>query len=94
MAIAVDYGFRDFQKIKSHQALAYLRTRGDFDAFVANNYRVVDQLPEPQPDILSEIENFDPLILDRLEDLGELLDKGDLTREQFETQKRKILGHE
>ena len=91
---AVANGFQDFNKIKTHQALAFLRSRSDYDAFVANNYRVVSQLPEPKENLIEEIQKFDPLVLDKLEDLGNMLESGELTREQFDEQKRKILGHE
>jgi len=91
---AVEYGFRDFKKVETHQALEYLRARSDFRSFVDNGYKVVAQLPEPQSDLIEELNNFNPGILDKIELLGEKLESGELSREEFEQEKRKILGHE
>ena len=39
-----EFGFKDFRKIKAHDAFAYLRIQDEFDEFAANGYR----LPPPQ----------------------------------------------
>ena len=90
---AVAYGFNDFERIRTHEALSVLRQRDDFESFVANGYQRVAQLPLPQKeDILQELNTFNPETLDRLELLGDQLEKGELSREQFEEEKRKLLG--
>lgn len=86
---AVDYGFDDFQRIKEHDALAFLRIQPQFDQFEANGFRMAPQLEAPKEDLLSSA-NVD--LLDQLKRLGELRDKGLLTEEEFVAQKKKLLG--
>ena len=90
---AISVGFDDFDRIAKHEALSELREHPDYEAFVENGYRVVSKLPPPKEDVLEALQKFNPEVLDRLEELGDLLDKGELTREEFEVQKRQILGH-
>ncbi len=94
---AVSLGFRDLEKIKTHNALAFLRSQPEYELFVDNDYRKVEPLPqpEPKPDLLSTIptkkEKEDDL-LEQIVKLGELRDQGILTEEEFAEQKKKILG--
>ena len=89
---AVEFGFDDFDKIHDHDALAYLRTSGEFDQFVANNYRKIGKVAAPKEDLLS---TPTPLmsgdILEKIASLGELRDKGFLTEEEFAMQKKRLL---
>ncbi len=88
---AVKLGFRDFQKIKEHHALAYLRIQDGFDDFEENGFRLPRPVPtaeEPADDLL----NTKPDLLDQLNKLGELRNKGLLTEVEFEQQKKKLLG--
>lgn len=89
---AVSLGFKEFSKIKEHDALAYLRIQKEFDNFENNNYRIPKKSislkkEEPKEDLLST----QPDLLDQLKKLGELKDKGLLTEEEFTAQKRKLL---
>jgi tetratricopeptide (TPR) repeat protein len=102
---AVEYGFDATKKIHSHTALAYLRTHPDFDSFVENGFKIIKALPTPQENILdTKPENVqadeveDKLKLDEEDDLltqiaklGDLLEKGVLTQEEFALQKQKLL---
>lgn len=93
---AVASGFKDFQKIETHDALSYLRTQPQFEAFAANGFRqpvkVADSTPPPtQPSIFDDVEPG-PDFLEQIVKLGDLRDKGILTEEEFAMQKRKILG--
>lgn len=45
---AVAYGFNDFEKIKSHEALAYIRIQDEFAAFAENNFRLISKDAPPQ----------------------------------------------
>lgn len=90
---AVEYGFWDFEKIHEHEALEYIRNTEAFDSFVANDYRLVQELPSPQEDLL-ESEPSGPDLLDQIANLGELMEKGVITREEFNEQKRKLLDGE
>ena len=90
---AVEYGFWDFEKIHEHEALEYVRSTDAFDSFVANDYRLVQELPSPEEDLL-ESRRAEPDLLDQIANLGELMDRGVITREEFDEQKRKLLDGE
>ncbi len=103
---AVEFGFVDFKKIMEHDALAYLRIQDEFDIFKKNGYRLNVAPPPPIPapvDTESKEEsntaepegdllNKNDILLDQIKRLGELREKGLLTEEEFEIQKRKLLG--
>jgi tetratricopeptide (TPR) repeat protein len=93
---AIESGFSDISKIHSHQALSFIRKQPEFEAFVANGYRVVKQLPVPQPNILDTTPlnlNESPRdVLDEVLHLGDLREKGLITEEEFVLQKKKLLG--
>lgn len=105
LAASVSNGFDASKKIQSHNALAYLRTHPEFDQFVANGYKVVKALPTPEENLLeqksptsdSEIDISDMFdeegddLLSQISKLGDLLDKGILTQEEFAVQKQKLL---
>lgn len=90
---AIENGFSDISKIQSHKALAYLRKQPEFESFVANGYRIIKQLPEPQPNLLDTQSNAAPKdVLDEVLHLGDLREKGLITEEEFVAQKRKLLS--
>ncbi len=88
---AVKYGLNDRRAIVTEPTLQYLRDQPEYPAFADNNFQMPAALPEPQDDLLAS-DTFDPLVLDKIEQLGEKLERGDLSRKEFEIQKRKILG--
>ena len=97
---AVSSGFNQVDKIHTHDALAFLRTQASFDDFVRNDYRQLQELPAPQPDLLAEkqtatSDSIDTStdLLEQIRKLGELRDKGILTEAEFTKQKKKILNH-
>jgi len=84
---AVENGFSDFEKIKEHDALAYLRIQDNFEEFEENGYRLESSTKEetpPPPEISGNL-------LEQIKRLGELKEKGFLTSEEFVEQKRKLL---
>ncbi|MDH3649701.1 MAG: NINE protein, partial [Saprospiraceae bacterium] len=81
---AVSLGFDDFERIEEDQALIYLRAQPEYGAYKANNYQHVEALPAPQPDLLDATDRFNPAILEKIELLGDRMEKGELSREQFE----------
>jgi len=99
---AVELGFNDFTKIKEHDALAYVRIQPTFDAFERNGFKLVKSLEQPKEDLLNPVVKKQPAqdnstpttadLLEQLRKLGELKEKGLLTMEEFEAQKRKLLG--
>lgn len=81
---AVEYGFTDFNRLQTHDALAYLRIQNGWQAFVKAGYRQNNDL-----DLPTETQRTD--LLEQLRQLGELREKGLLTPEEFNAQKRKLL---
>jgi class 3 adenylate cyclase len=92
LAMAVESGFTDYDRILNHEALSFLRHRDDFKAFQQNGYRIVQQLsPGTAPDTLELREDSRESILDQLEHLGDKLERGELSRDEFDTEKKKLL---
>ena len=87
---AVEYGFKDFKKIKEHPALAYLRIQEEFDSFEQNGFKSPNTAGKPAE--IEDLLNTEPNLLDQLKKLGELREKGLLTEKEFDEQKRKLLG--
>ncbi|MEM9821177.1 MAG: NINE protein [Bacteroidota bacterium] len=88
---AVELGFVDFEKIKTHDALAFLRIQDEFDEFAQKGYRLSsasDSTPEAKQEDLAQTSD----LLEQLNKLGSLRDKGLLTEEEFQVQKKKLLG--
>lgn len=84
---AVNLGFKDLNKIKTHDAFAYIRIQDDFAAFEKNGFRLTSKMDIPQGEDV-----VDPLLLERLKKLAELRDRGILTEAEFLVQKEKLLG--
>ena len=85
---AVEHGFVDFEKIKTHDALAFVRIQDEFDTFVKNGYRLGNDTTSSSP----IVEAPKPDLLEQLRQLGELREKGLLTDEEFAVQKKRLLG--
>jgi class 3 adenylate cyclase/tetratricopeptide (TPR) repeat protein len=89
---AVEFGLSDKEKIKTHDALAFLRSREEWDDFVDNDYKLLKALPEPDTELsLEKRLDYDFEKIDLLEQLGEKLEKGELSQEEFEVEKKKLL---
>lgn len=105
---AVAFGFDDFERLNTHDALAYTRVQPGFEAFVNNQYRLAPEAPaaEAQQNTASNSASVDPLndqadlttvntntdLLDQLQQLGRLRERGLLSEAEFVAQKRKLLG--
>ncbi|MEM9836020.1 MAG: NINE protein [Bacteroidota bacterium] len=104
---AVAFGFDDLERIREHDALAYLRIQPEFIKFQDNNYSLGaaptvtadTETTAPAQDLLSQQPpssdapprtNND--LLDQLQRLGQLREKGLLTEAEFAAQKKKLLG--
>jgi tetratricopeptide (TPR) repeat protein len=82
---AVALGFKDFEKIKTHDALAYIRIQDEFESFEKNNFRLGGNTS-------AQRSGGDTVLLEQLAKLAELREKGLLTEEEFAFQKKKLLG--
>lgn len=91
---AVALGFEDFARIRNHDSLAYLRIQDSYLDFERNNFRLTAVVPPPEPAV--EEEKQEPPIsddlLDQLQRLAALREKGLLTEKEFADQKRRLLG--
>lgn len=90
LAKAVEYGLVDFEKIKTHDALAYIRIQDEFEAFVKSGYNWPLQQGASNQQADDLITNK-PDLLEQLKQLGALRDKGLLTQEEFLAQKEKLM---
>lgn len=91
LELAVKGGLDDYSMIQEHAGLSYIRRLEEFETFVNNGYKRPSQLPSPEANIIEDFDTFNPAILDKIEDLGMKLENGELSREEFEEQKRQIL---
>lgn len=90
---AVEYGFRDFDRIRKHDALAYLRIQDKFESFADNNFRLPPDAPQTKAKQPAEDKLIleKPDLLEQLNKLAELRDKGLLSEEEFNDQKRLLM---
>lgn len=86
---AVEYGFTDFDKIRTHDDLAYVRIQPQFDEFAAAGFRLSHSTPEPQS--ANQTTPQDDKLLSQLKRLAELRDKGLITEHEFVAEKEKLM---
>jgi TM2 domain-containing membrane protein YozV len=90
---AVSLGFNDFEKIKSHDDLAYVRIQDRFDEFQDNGFRMRSsksvESPVEEKNTREEIVQ-DDVLLSQLKRLSELRDRGLLSEQEFITEKKKL----
>lgn len=85
---AIQFGFKDKDKILQKDAFAYLRIQTDFDSFKANGYKVARQksIKPPIDDLLQ-----DDVLLSQLNKLKDLRSRGLLSEKEFIYEKEKLL---
>ncbi|HLF62485.1 MAG TPA: NINE protein [Saprospiraceae bacterium] len=86
---AVENGFTDFDKIRTHDDLAYVRIQPQFDEFAAAGFRIHQPTPTPTSQSTPEIQ--DDKLLSQLKRLAELRDKGLITENEFVAEKQKLM---
>jgi len=84
---AVEQGYSNFEKIRTHDHLAYLRTQPQFERFVKNGYTLSQKLTAETPKTMELTDD----VIAKLERLANLKEKGILTEEEFQIQKAKLL---
>ena len=85
---AVKHGFKDFEKINTHDDLAYVRIQPEFDDFKENGY-VLSKTKRQIP--VKEEEVTDDVLLSQLNKLAEMRKKGLLSNDEFVLEKEKLL---
>jgi class 3 adenylate cyclase/TM2 domain-containing membrane protein YozV len=87
--VAVAFGLKDINKISKHEDLAYLRIQPEFDDFVKNGYRLLEELPTmPQEEEAKP--SSDPDLLEQLNKLQKLYEEGTLTKEEYLKQEKRL----
>ncbi len=98
---AVALGFQDLDRIRTHENLAFLRIQPEFPGFADNGFRLVADLRQEELELPTTPlerktapppprENGD--LLDQLQRLANLREKGLLTEGEFAAQKKRLLG--
>lgn len=90
---AVALGFNDFEKIKTHDDLAYVRIQDRFDDFQKNGFRLepvsaVESPASKEKTVEEPVQ--DDLLLSQLRRLAELRDRGLLSEQEFIIEKKKL----
>lgn len=75
---AVELGFVDFEKIKTHEALAFLRVQSEFDTFARSGFKMSESM-----------EHSD--LLQQLKDLSIRREKGLLTEKEFADMSKRLV---
>ena len=75
---AVEFGFRDYDKVKSHDALAYLRVQPEFETFAQNGFKLPEDMEHSE-------------ILQQLKDISTRREQGLLSEKEFADMSRRIL---
>lgn len=91
LALAVENGFKDFDKIQSHDDLAFLRIQPEFDDYKEKGYKMI---PNPVAKETEEQRPMDDVLLSQLNRLMELRKKGVLTENEFVFERKKILARD
>ncbi len=85
---AVELGFKDFEKIQTHDDLAFLRIQSDFEEFKTKGYRLGSAI-EKQDSTIPEAK--DDRLLARLNKLKELREMGMISESDYNVETKKIL---
>jgi len=90
---AVSLGFNDFEKIKTHDDLAYVRIQDRWEEFRNQNFRLkvnaIADAPKT-PDLPKAEPVGDDILLAQLKRLSELRDRGLLSEQEFAIEKKKL----
>lgn len=84
---AVSLGYKDFQKIDTHDALAYVRIQPQWDGFKENNYQLDKPIEPAKKDLLD-----DDMLLSQLKTLNSLKERGLITEQEYIIQKEKLMA--
>lgn len=89
----VEYGFKDFEKIQTHDDLAYVRIQPEYDAFKLSGFTTLSgEDGQSQKSIEQPEEVKDDVLLSQLNKLAELRKKGLLSEQEFSYERKKLLS--
>jgi TM2 domain-containing membrane protein YozV len=97
---AIALGFDDFERIRAHDSLAFLRVQPGYTEFELNGYRLAPDrsaeetvLENPiSEEEMVELPEISEDLLEQLQRLATLKEKGLLTENEFVTQKKRLLS--
>jgi len=97
---AISLGFNDFERIRAHDSLAFLRVQPGYAEFETNGYRLAPDrsaeetvLENPiSEEEMVELPEISEDLLEQLQRLATLKEKGLLTENEFVTQKKRLLS--
>jgi TM2 domain-containing membrane protein YozV len=99
LATSVALGMKNFEKILSHDGLAYLRIQPEWDNFVSNDYKEVPLYTAHEPTAVTQQEEITPTInqdelspLDALRQLYEKRQQGLINDKEFELESKRLLN--
>lgn len=92
LALAVENGFTDYEKIQSHDDLAFVRIQPEYDDFKAGGFKLNASTQKSSTDKVLSNEPMDDVLLSQLNRLMELRKKGVLTENEFVLERKKILA--
>lgn len=93
---AVELGFKDFERIKTKDDLAFVRIQPEFDEFEANGFKLgarkaTQSQSKRNEQSDEELIITDDVLLSQLNKLAELRKKGLLSTEEFNLERKKLL---
>lgn len=93
LARAVQLGFTDFERIQTHDDLAYVRIQPEFEAFKQSQFRIVPQgiMSEPRATSFEEKAEEEEFKLEQLKKLESLYERGMLNDVDYKREKQRLI---
>ena len=88
--LAVAFGFRDFDRIRTEGDLAFLRIQPEYTAFENNNFQRPKALPTPNEDVLDLQKPAFSDLLDQLARLEKERQAGLLSEEEYKDREKQL----
>lgn len=92
---AVQNGFKDFEKIQTHDDLAFMRIQPEYEAFKKSGFSIIgEQVGEEnkKKTTVTPDQAQDDVLLSQLNKLAELRKKGLLSEQEFAYERKKLLS--
>lgn len=88
---AIRLGFKDYERIMSHDDLAFVRIQPEFDAFKQSGFTAVSFKKSNENKEVKLAEQQDDVLLSQLNRLAELRNRGILSEQEFLLEKKKLI---
>ena len=94
---AVEYGYTNIDRIKTYNALEWLRNQTEYEQFVQNGYKLltntaIEPVVNKEPISTNTTTTLNDNVFSQIEKLGKLKEQGLITDEEFQQQKIKLLN--